>query len=79
MTDVDKQGLDMSENKALEHKMHKTWSLGCMIKQAITSKRSKGTRNTGSKIAKRGSTLKGLRRGKAGRIFRPIMTIVLRQ
>ena len=73
MTDVDKQGLDRSENKALEHKheMQKTCSPSCMIKQATTSKRSKSTRYTGSKIA--GLTLKGLRRGK------PIMTIVLRQ
>ena len=78
MTDVDKQGLDRTENKALEHKheMHKTCSPSCMIEQATTSKRSKSTRYTGSKIAERGSTgstLKGLRRGK------PIMTIVLRQ
>ena len=68
---MDKQGLDRLENKALEHKhkMNKTWSLSCTIKQATTSKKSKSTRYTGSKIAKRGSTLKGLRRGKAGRFL----------
>ena len=72
---MDKQGLDRLENKALEHKheLHKTYSLSCMIKQATTSKRSKSTRYTGSKIAEKesaGSTLKGLRRGKAGRFLR---------
>ena len=68
---MDKQGLDRSENKAIEHKqkMHKRCSLSCMIKQATTSKRSKSTRYTGYKIAERESTLEGLRRGKAGRFL----------
>ena len=78
---MDKQGLDRSEKKAMEHKqeMHKTSRLSCMIKQATTSKRSKSTRYTGFTERISRINFKRIEKREGREIFKPIMTIVLRQ